>query len=542
MRRPSILDVTLALASRGGFDAVQMREVAERADVALGTLYRYFPSKIHLLVSAMCARVPQAAEKLERTPVPGDTAVDRVLYVLGRHTRTLQRTPMLTEAMTRAIMSADASVANEVLEVDRHTRRMIIGAMTDGRAHGRAPADRRGHRRGVAVQPDVLGDAPVARPRTSPSAWSSPSGCCSAPTRVADPPLPRSPDRPAGRSSAVSRRHAGPLPVTRTRTSFGVRRGMRSGHVTRGNALDGRVAVVTGAGAGLGRAEALALAEGGAAVVVNDVGPAAQTVVDEIRAAGGSAVAVLGDVGDWALGEHLVQTAVSEFGSLDVLVNNAGVLRDKMIFSLSESDWDDVIRVHLKGHASVSRAAAVHWRAASKAAEGPVYGRVVNTSSEAFLFGSAGQPNYSAAKAGIVALTLSTAQGLARYGVKVNAICPRARTQMTAHVFGEAEATGELDRLAPERVGTFVRYLASPAAEAISGQVFVVYGDLVGLMAAPVVEQKFQASGSAFTVEELDEQLTPYFADRDPGRTYSGPVRGAARLRPGAGRRGLSHR
>ena len=291
--------------------------------------------------------------------------------------------------------------------------------------------------------------------------------------------------------------------------------------MTRGNALDGKVAVVTGAGAGLGRAEALALAEGGAAVVVNDVGPAAQTVVDEIRAAGGSAVAVLGDVGDWALGEHLVQTAVSEFGSLDVLVNNAGVLRDKMIFSLSESDWDDVIRVHLKGHASVSRAAAVHWRAASKTAGGPVYGRVVNTSSEAFLFGSAGQPNYSAAKAGIVALTLSTAQGLARYGVKANAICPRARTQMTAHVFGAAEETGELDRLAPERVGTFVRYLASPAAAAISGQVFVVYGDLVGLMAAPVVEQKFQSSGSAFNVEELDEQLTPYFADRDPGRTYS---------------------
>ncbi len=285
--------------------------------------------------------------------------------------------------------------------------------------------------------------------------------------------------------------------------------------------LEGRVAVVTGAGAGLGRAEALALGEAGAAVVVNDVGPAAQTVADEIRAAGGRAVAVAGDVGDWALGEHLVQTALTEFGSLDVLVNNAGVLRDKMIFSLSESDWDDVIRVHLKGHASVSRAAAVHWRAASKAAGGPVYGRVVNTSSEAFLFGSAGQPNYSAAKAGIVALTLSTAQGLARYGVKANAICPRARTQMTAHVFGEAEETGGLDRLAPERVATFVRYLASPAAEAISGQVFVVYGDLVGLMAAPVIEQKFQSAGSAFTVEELDAQLTAYFADRDPGRTYS---------------------
>ncbi len=291
--------------------------------------------------------------------------------------------------------------------------------------------------------------------------------------------------------------------------------------MTGARTLDGRVAVVTGAGAGLGRAEALALSAAGAAVVVNDMGPAAQSVVDEIKAAGGAAVAVLGDVSDWALGEQLVQTAVEEFGSFDVLVNNAGVLRDRMIFSLSESDWDDVIRVHLKGHAAVSRAAAVHWRAASKAAGGEIYGRVINTSSEAFLFGSAGQPNYSAAKAGIVALTLSTAQGLARYGVKANAICPRARTQMTAHVFGEAQDDGQLDWLAPERVGTFVRYLASPAAEKISGQVFVVYGNMVGLIAAPVVEHKFESAGAAFTDEEMDGQLTSYFADRDPARTYA---------------------
>ena len=131
-RRARILDATLALASRGGFDAVQLREVAERADVALGTLYRYFPSKVHLLVSAMGREFRGAAEKLERTSIPGDTAVDRVLHVLGRHTRALQRNPLLTEAMTRAIMSADASVANEVVEVDRLTRRMIIAAMSDG--------------------------------------------------------------------------------------------------------------------------------------------------------------------------------------------------------------------------------------------------------------------------------------------------------------------------------------------------------------------------------------------------------------------------
>ncbi len=286
--------------------------------------------------------------------------------------------------------------------------------------------------------------------------------------------------------------------------------------------LAGKAAVVTGAGAGLGRAEALGLAAAGARVVVNDMGAAADDVVAEIKACGGEAVAVTGDVSDWALGERLVQTAVETFGSLDILVNNAGILRDKMIFNLSESDWDDVIRVHLKGHAATSHAAAVHWRQASKAAGGPVYGRVINTSSEAFLFGSAGQPNYSAAKAGITALTLSTSQGLARYGVRANAICPRARTAMTSDAFGEnTETDGVLDPLAPERVATLVNYLASPASEEITGQVFVVYGKMVALMAAPQVENRFDAAGSTFTVEELGSQLSPYFSGRGQYETYA---------------------
>ncbi|MEV0973975.1 3-oxoacyl-ACP reductase [Microtetraspora glauca] len=286
--------------------------------------------------------------------------------------------------------------------------------------------------------------------------------------------------------------------------------------------LEGRTAVVTGAGAGLGRSEALALAARGANVVVNDMGPAADEVVAEIKALGRDAVAVTGDVSEWSMGDRLVQTAVDTFGGLDILVNNAGVLRDKMLFNLAESDWDDVVRVHLKGHAAVSRAAAAYWREKSKAAGGPVYGRVVNTSSEAFLFGSAGQPNYSAAKAGIVALTLSTAQGLSRYGVRANAICPRARTGMTAHVFADGENTAEgLDILAPERVGTFVSYLASPAADEINGQVFVVYGDMVALMAAPTVERKFTAADGVFSTEELDAQLTPYFSGRGPYQNYA---------------------
>lgn len=288
-----------------------------------------------------------------------------------------------------------------------------------------------------------------------------------------------------------------------------------------GSTLEGRTAVVTGAGAGLGRAEALALAAQGANVVVNDMGPAAEDVVAEIKAAGGGAIAVTGDVGEWATGDRLVEAAVDTFGSLDVVVNNAGVLRDTMLFNLTERDWDDVIHVHLKGHASVSRAAAVHWRNASKAAGGPVYGRIVNTTSEAFLFGAAGQPNYSAAKAGITALTLSSAQGLTRYGVRTNAICPRARTGMTAHVFSADPNGGELDILAPERVGTFATYLASPAAEEINGQVFVVYGDMVALLAPPTVERKFTAAAGTFSVDELDENLTPYFTGRSPHQTYA---------------------
>ena len=285
--------------------------------------------------------------------------------------------------------------------------------------------------------------------------------------------------------------------------------------------LTGRTAVVTGAGAGLGRAEALALAARGANVVVNDMGDAADTVVAEIEALGTKGLAVKGDIGTWEMGQQLVDAAVETFGGLDIVVNNAGITRDTMLFNMSEQQWDDVIRVHLKGHASLSRAASVHFRAASKAAGGPVYGRIVNTASEAFLFGAPGQSNYAAAKAGIVALTLSTSRGLARYGVTANAICPRARTEMTSGVFAEDPEDRGLDILAPERVATFVSYLASPAAERISGQVFVAYGDFVALMAAPVVEQKFTAGDGTFSVEELDEQLTSYFADRPANRTFA---------------------
>ncbi|MFC0848608.1 3-oxoacyl-ACP reductase [Streptomyces noboritoensis] len=299
--------------------------------------------------------------------------------------------------------------------------------------------------------------------------------------------------------------------------------------------LEGLSAIVTGAGRGLGRAEALELARLGASVVVNDFGQPgrdgsgeasagpAEEVAAEIRAAGGTAVAHTGDVADHQQARELVALAVRTYGKLDVLVNNAGILRDRMIFSMTESEWDAVIHVHLKGHFNTTHFAAAHWRERSKAAGGPVYGRIVNTSSEAFLAGSAGQPNYAAAKGGIVGLTTSTALALAKYGVTANAICPRARTRMTEDVFAGFEEPGEgqLDALAPEHVAPLVGYLASPAAARVNGQLMVVHGGMVAVVERPKVAAKFDAAKEAFSYGELDELLTPYYADRPANETFA---------------------
>jgi NAD(P)-dependent dehydrogenase (short-subunit alcohol dehydrogenase family) len=280
--------------------------------------------------------------------------------------------------------------------------------------------------------------------------------------------------------------------------------------------LDGRVAVVTGAGAGLGRAEAVALARAGARVVLNDLPGAADEAADELKGLGAEVAIVEGDVGERATADAMLAAAVEGFGGLDVVVNNAGMTRDRMLFNLSDEEWDDVIRVHLRGHFLLSRNAASHWRTLSKSTGEAVYGRVVNTASEAFLVGSPGQPNYAAAKGGITALTLSTARGLQRAGVRANAICPRARTAMTADVFGDDESGSSVDPLSPEHVAPLVAYLASPAAERITGQVFVVYGGMVALLAAPTVQQRFDASGDVWDLADLDKQVGSYFTDRDP--------------------------
>ncbi|MBO3680261.1 SDR family oxidoreductase [Streptomyces sp. NEAU-YJ-81] len=256
----------------------------------------------------------------------------------------------------------------------------------------------------------------------------------------------------------------------------------------------GRVAVVTGAGRGLGRAHALALAAEGAKVVVNDLGVGldgaaetdgpAQRVVDEIRALGGEAVAHGGDIATTDGAASLITTALEAFGRFDTLVNNAGFLRDRMLVNLDEDDWDAVMRVHLKGHFLPLKHAAAHWRAEAKGNRTP-QARVVNTSSGAGLLGSVGQGNYSAAKAGIIGLTLVAAAEMGRYGVQINAIAPAARTRMTEHTFAETMAApgeGGFDAMAPENVSPLVVWLGSAASTGVTGRVFEVEGGRITVM------------------------------------------------------------
>ncbi len=251
--------------------------------------------------------------------------------------------------------------------------------------------------------------------------------------------------------------------------------------------LAGRIAIVTGAGRGIGRAHALELARQGAKVVVNDIGTAldgqgvstgpAAEVVTEIRAAGGEAVANGDDVADWAGAGRIVASALDAFGRLDVVVNNAGFVRDRMFVSTSEEEWDAVVRVHLKGHFCVTRHATAHWRERAKAGDKPD-ARIINTSSGAGLQGSIGQGAYSAAKAAIAALTLVQAAELRRYGITANAIAPAARTRMTETVFADMMAKPEsgFDAMAPENVSPLVVWLGSADSRDVTGQVFEIAG------------------------------------------------------------------
>jgi NAD(P)-dependent dehydrogenase (short-subunit alcohol dehydrogenase family) len=255
---------------------------------------------------------------------------------------------------------------------------------------------------------------------------------------------------------------------------------------------DGRVVIVTGAARGIGRAHALAYAAAGAKVVVNDLGVSlagegggkapADEVVAEIRAAGGEAFANGADVANFAQTKALVDETLARFGRLDVVVNNAGFVRDRMFVSCGEDEWDAVLRVHLKGHFCLARHAAEHWRNESKAGRAPD-ARIINTSSGAGLAGSVGQSAYSAAKAGIAALTLVQAAELARYGVTSNAIAPSARTRMTEDVFKDmmAKPASGFDAMAPENISPLVVWLGSAESRGVTGRMFELAGGKLSL-------------------------------------------------------------
>jgi NAD(P)-dependent dehydrogenase (short-subunit alcohol dehydrogenase family) len=252
---------------------------------------------------------------------------------------------------------------------------------------------------------------------------------------------------------------------------------------------EGRVAIVTGAGRGIGREYALQLARHGAQVVVNDLGTgrdgrgmdhaAAEAVVAEIKAGGGTAIANGEDITDWNGSNRLVEHAVAAFGRLDVLVNNAGILRDRMLVNMEESDWDAVIKVHLKGTFAPSHHAAVHWRTEQKKSGALVNARIINTSSSSGLFGNIGQTNYGAAKAGIAAFTIIAARELKRYGVTVNAISPHAQTRMTEGI--RERSPEEIESRNPKWIAPVVVWLASAASAHVTGRVFEAGG---GILAA----------------------------------------------------------
>jgi NAD(P)-dependent dehydrogenase (short-subunit alcohol dehydrogenase family) len=255
---------------------------------------------------------------------------------------------------------------------------------------------------------------------------------------------------------------------------------------------EGRVVIVTGAGRGIGRSHALLFAAEGAKVVVNDLGGEvdgsggsagpAQEVVDEIHAMGGEAIANTDSVADWAGAQRLIETAIDAFGQLDVLVNNAGILRDRMLSNMTEDEWDSVINVHLKGTFAPSRWATAHWRARAKAGEAND-ARIINTSSASGLYGNPGQANYGAAKAGIASFTIIAARELERYGVTVNAIAPGARTRMTAPLgFGGSEPEpASFDAFAPENVSPLVVWLGSAQSAGVTGRVFNVAGGAISV-------------------------------------------------------------
>ncbi len=285
---------------------------------------------------------------------------------------------------------------------------------------------------------------------------------------------------------------------------------------------EGRVAIVTGAGRGIGRAEAMTLAAEGASVVVNDVGGAADgsgsdagpasEVVAEIRDLGGKAVANTDDISEWDGAQNLINTAINEFGRLDVLVNNAGILRDRMIVNMGIEEFDAVIKVHLRGTFCTSRWAAAYWREQVKAGE-TVDGRIINTTSSSGIYGNVGQSNYGAAKAGIAAMTIILSKELGRYGVTVNALAPAAATRLTTAVNGGAMSEEMQASLDPQWIANVTAWLASPASAAVTGRVIDVSGVHIaiaeGWNRGPGAPTPADIAGVGATIEELLKTAAP---------------------------------
>jgi NAD(P)-dependent dehydrogenase (short-subunit alcohol dehydrogenase family) len=301
--------------------------------------------------------------------------------------------------------------------------------------------------------------------------------------------------------------------------------------------LDGKVAVVTGAGRGVGRGHALELARQGAKVVVNDLGGEwdgsgadnrpASSVVDEIKALGGEGAANFDNVADDKGAENMINQAIETFGDLNIVINNAGILRDRMAFNMATEEWDAVVGVHGRGHFLPTKFACAYWRQKGKETGEPVFGRLIHTSSESGLFGNAGQCNYDFAKAGLISFSLCIAREMSKYGVTSNAIAPRARTRMTEGTFGNIPAPEGFDAWDPDNVAPFVVYLCTEAAAHISGQCFIVTGGEVHL-----IEQHHTVSqidkGDRWTVEELVEKSAELFGDRPTGVASRFPVSSGA--------------
>ena len=284
-------------------------------------------------------------------------------------------------------------------------------------------------------------------------------------------------------------------------------------------ALDGKIAIVTGAGQGVGRCHALELARHGARVVVNDVSESAEDVAAEIRRTGGSAVAHRCSVSEWASAGELVDRALTEFGDLHILVNNAGFIRDAMSFSMDEQQWDSVVDVHLKGHIAPSHFAAALWWAQAKQAAPetpPTPRRIIMTTSESGLFGGPAQANYAAAKGGIISMTLVLSRELARYGVTVNCIAPRARTSMTDVNPKFARPATGFDKYDPANVSPMVAWLATDDAADVSGQVFIVLGDQVHRIRPVEIADTIVAGGEPWTLAGLSAAKAELFASAPP--------------------------